>query len=218
MRSQIIAVGDTGGNATRIVLLPGAYHALQEFVDAGFDQALRDRNLAAELILVAPELAHLNDHSWLAQLHDQVIAPARARGGELWLGGVSLGGFMALRFAAEGTPALDGLCLLAPYLGSRIVATEIAARGALSSWTPPAELSDTDDERRVWRYVQSLSTLPAAPLVFLGLGSEDRFADTQRLLAAALPPRCTRVIAGGHDWPVWRTLWDSFLDRLALRS
>jgi hypothetical protein len=218
MRSEIIAVGAAGASITRIVLLPGAYHALQEFIGAGFDQALRDRNLSAELILAAPELAHLNDRSWLAQLHEQVIAPARARGdGELWLGGISLGGFMALRFAAEGTHALDGLCLLAPYLGSRIVAAEIAARGKLSAWTPLAALADDDDDRRIWRYVQGLPTMPAAPRVYLGLGSEDRFADTQRLLAGALPPRCTRVIPGGHDWPVWRALWDSFLDRMALR-
>jgi hypothetical protein len=219
MRSQIIAMGTASGNITRIVLLPGAYHALQEFIDAGFDQALRDRNFAAELILAAPEPAHLNDRRWLGELHEQVIAPARARGaGELWLGGISLGGFMALRFAAEGTPALDGLCLLAPYLGSRIVAAEIAARGKLAAWTAPAALADDDDERRVWRYVRGLATMPAAPRVYLGLGSADRFADTQRLLAGALPPRCTRVIAGGHDWPVWRALWDSFLDRLALRA
>jgi hypothetical protein len=219
MRSQIISVGASGGNTTRIVLLPGAYHGLQEFIDAGFDQALRDRKLAAELILAAPELAHLNDRSWLTQLQHEIIAPARARGeGELWLGGISLGGFMALRFAAEGTQAPDGLCLLAPYLGSRMVAAEVAPDGQLSGWTPPSALADDDDDRQVWRYVQGLPRMPAAPRVYLGLGREDRFADTQRLLASALPPRCTRTIPGGHDWPVWRALWNSFLDRLALSA
>jgi hypothetical protein len=214
MRSQIIHAGPAGGLTARIVLLPGAYHALDQFVGAGFDRALRERGLAAELIVAAPELAHLNDRGWLTQLQREVIAPARERGaGALWLGGISLGAFMALRFAAEGAEALDGLCLLAPYLGSRIVAAEIAAQGTLASWRAE-RLSDDDDERRIWRFIQGLGTA-VAPRVFLGFGSEDRFADTQRLLASALPADSTRVIPGGHDWPVWRRLWDQFLDLLS---
>jgi pimeloyl-ACP methyl ester carboxylesterase len=218
MRTQIIRCGPTAGQLTRIVLLPGAYHELGEFVDAGFDRAVRERGLAAELILAAPELAHLNDRGWLARLQAEVIAPAGERGsGDLWLGGVSLGGFMALRFAAACEHALDGLCLLAPYPGSRIVAAEVAAHASLSSWQPGA-LADDDDDRCLWRLVQRLPTMLAAPRVFIGFGSEDRFADTQRLLAGALPAASTRVIPGGHDWPVWRALWDQFLDLLGERS
>lgn len=214
MRTQIIRCGPNGVQLTRIVLLPGAYHAVGDFVHAGFDQAVRERGVAAELILAAPELAHLNDRGWLARLAAEVIAPARARGrGDLWLGGVSLGGFMALRFAAEYEQALDGLCLLAPYLGSRIVAAEVAAHEHISSWQPGA-LADDDDDRRIWRLVQRLPTMTAAPRVFLGFGSEDRFAGTQRLLARALPAASIRVIPGGHDWPVWRALWDQFLELL----
>jgi hypothetical protein len=223
MRSEIITAGIAardGARTIRVVLLPGAYHALEEFRGAGFDQALRDRALSLELILAAPELAHLSDRRWLRELQNEIISPARERGGELWLGGISLGGFMALRFAAEadgeGAAALDGLCLLAPYLGSRIVAAEVAAQG-LALWRAGA-LSDDDDERRVWRFVQRLPTMPHAPSVFLGLGSEDRFADTQRLLAAALPAGSTLTLAGGHDWPVWRALWDRFLDRFDSNS
>jgi pimeloyl-ACP methyl ester carboxylesterase len=219
MRTRIIQCGAAsaaaGEAATRIVLLPGAYHGLEDFARAGFDQALRERELAAELILAAPELAHLGDRSWLARLQAEVIAPARERGGALWLGGVSLGGFMALRFAAEGEGRLDGLCLLAPYLGSRIVAAEIAAHEGLASWQP-APLAVDDDERRVWRFVRELSTA-GAPSVFLGFGSEDRFADTQQLLARALPASSTRIIPGGHDWPVWQRLWHNFLDQLGER-
>jgi len=215
MQTRTLATGPTGAHSTRIVLLPGAYHGVDEFIAAGFDQALRARRPDLELILAAPELTHLNDPSWLAQLHAEVIAPARARGGELWLGGISLGGFMALRFAAEGTQPLDGLCLLAPYLGSRIVAAEIAAHADLASWTPPAELADDDDDRRIWRFVRGLPRMARAPRIFLGYGRDDRFADTQQRLAAALPAASTHVIAGGHDWPVWRALWDSFLEQLA---
>ena len=215
MRTQRLALGAAGAPATRIVLLPGAYHALEEFIAAGFDQALRERELAVELILAAPELAHLNDRGWLSQLRAEVIAPARAQAdGQQWLGGISLGGYMALRYAAEGSDQLDGLCLLAPYLGSRIIAAEISAHANLASWQAPA-LADDDDDRRIWRFVQGLPAQRSAPRIFLGYGREDRFADTQRLLSAALPATCSCVIPGGHDWPVWRALWDRFLDTLA---
>jgi pimeloyl-ACP methyl ester carboxylesterase len=216
MRTQVIHCGPAGAHATRVVLLPGAYHQPADFVGAGFDQAVRDRGLAVQLTLVAPELAHLGDRDWLARLQAEVIAPAREHGdGALWLGGISLGGFMALRFAAEGPDGIDGLCLLAPYLGSRIVAAEVTAHGDLAGWQPAA-LAEDDDDRRVWRFVQRLGSA-SAPRVFLGYGSEDRFADTQRLLAGALPAHSTRVVPGRHDWPVWRALWDNFLDQLGSR-
>jgi pimeloyl-ACP methyl ester carboxylesterase len=213
MRTQVIRCGPLTADAACLVMLPGAYHALSDFVEAGFEQGLRERGLAAELILAAPELSHLGDRSWLAQLRAEVIAPARERTrGALWLGGISLGGFMALRFAAEADDGIDGLCLLAPYLGSRIVAAEVASHASLAAWQPTA-LAEDDDDRRIWRFVQRLGAAHR-PRVFLGFGREDRFADTQRLLAGALPADSTRVIPGGHDWPVWRALWDNFLDQL----
>jgi pimeloyl-ACP methyl ester carboxylesterase len=128
MRTQVIRCGPLGADATCLVMLPGAYHALSDFVEAGFEQGLRERGLAAELILAAPELSHLGDRSWIAQLRAEVIAPARERArGALWLGGISLGGFMALRFAAEADDGIDGLCLLAPYPCR--LATHRAGRG-----------------------------------------------------------------------------------------
>jgi len=199
-----------------VLLLPGAYQSLEDFTRNGFEQALQVRAaagaLSAELILAAPDPAHLTDRAWLSQLHDEIAAPERARSRSLWLGGISLGAFRALRFAAEYPHLVDGLCLLAPYLGSRIVAAEVGGKEQLQDWQP-GELSDEDDERRVWRYVRDLR--PPRPQVFLGLGTADRFADTQQLLARSLPEASCVRLPGGHDWPVWCRLWDNFLDRLA---
>jgi pimeloyl-ACP methyl ester carboxylesterase len=209
MQVQRIPARSGGAPAGCIVLLPGAHQQPGDFERGGFDAALHERRLPWDLVLVAPQLAHLTDRSWLARLQQEVIASARERGHTLWLGGISLGAFMALRFAAEHPGEIDGLCLLAPYLGSRIVAAEIARCDSLQSWQPGVP-ADDDDERQIWRYVRGLR--PPPPRLFLGLGSSDRFADTQRLLARALPPECSLQIDGGHDWPVWRQLWDNFLD------
>jgi pimeloyl-ACP methyl ester carboxylesterase len=159
--------------------------------------------------------SHLNDRSWMSRLRDEVVLPVCAAGRPFWLGGISLGAFMALRFAAAQPQTIGGLCLIAPYLGSRIVAADIARHADLRDWTP-GELPEEDDERIVWRYVRDLETSPSE--LFLGLGRKDRFADTQRLLARSLPPACCLMLEGGHEWPVWRRLWDNFLERYLIRG
>ena len=127
---------------------------------------------------------------------------------------------MALRFAAQYPAEVDGLCLLAPYLGSRIIAaeiaTELAAHADMANWQSGC-LDEDDDERRIWHYVTRLGASMAPTRVFLGFGAADRFADTQQVLDRALPSErtTTRVIEGGHDWPIWRQLWDLFLERCA---
>jgi len=196
----------TGGS---IVLLPGVGQRLEDFVRHGFDAALHERRLPLDLLLASPALAHLTDRDWLPRLRAE-LAALRAGGRPLWLGGISLGAYMALRYAAEFPDAFDGLCLLAPYLGSRIIAAEVARARPLHAWRAGA-LTAEDDERRIWRYVLGLRA--PAPRVFIGLGAQDRFADTQRLLLRALPHAGVVQLEGGHDWPVWRQLWENFLDR-----
>jgi pimeloyl-ACP methyl ester carboxylesterase len=52
------------------------------------------------LTVQTQRIAHLTGRNWLLRLYDEVVRPARAAGHRLWLGGISLGAFMALRFAA----------------------------------------------------------------------------------------------------------------------
>ena len=155
MRTQRIATRPGTAAAGCIVLLPGVQQQFEDFTRNRFDAALHERPLAHDLMLVAPELAHLTDRDWLQCLHEQVVQPLRAAGESIWLGGISLGAFMALRFAGRYPAAIDGLCLIAPYLGSRIVAAEIARAAPLQSWQPGV-LADDDDERQIWRYLLAL--------------------------------------------------------------
>lgn len=199
--------------ARRVVLLPGAYQEPEDFVAAGFAESVRARGLDLDLDFVAAEMQHLLDRRILTQLEQELIAPARAAGcRELWLGGASLGGFIALAYAERRGATLDGLCLLAPYLGNRMVTGEIAAAGGIDSWRPAAPI-EQDEERRIWVFIQRLRTSPLG--IFVGYGGSDRFAHGQALLAGALPPQAVDCVPGGHDWPTWLRLWERFLDRLA---
>jgi alpha-beta hydrolase superfamily lysophospholipase len=194
--------------ATRIALLPAAYTAPEDFVREGFVERLRARGLGIDLVLASLEFGHVTDRSVLDAVERELVAPARAAGAALWLGGISLGGYVALACAERLRGELAGLCLFAPYLGSYIVTSEVE-RAGLSGWQP-GTLGEEDDERRIWRFIQSLraGSLP----VHLGLGRDDRFGERHRLLAEALRPEDVDVVPGGHDWPTWRQLWENFLD------
>jgi pimeloyl-ACP methyl ester carboxylesterase len=192
-----------------MVWLPGAYHGAQDFLTAGFAEAVRRRRLDLDLTFVDLELQHVTDRSALQRLRSDIVLPARAAGVSIWLGGISLGGLFALDYAASYPDELDGLCLLAPYLGNRILTAEIMQAPGLAAWQP-GELAETDEERRIWRYIKTRRA-DSRPL-YLGFGQADRFSTAHELLATALPADSVDVIAGGHEWSTWARLWENFLD------
>jgi pimeloyl-ACP methyl ester carboxylesterase len=194
---------------TRIVWLPGAYDSAQSFRTAGFTGAVARRGLMLDLVYVDLDLEHLGDRQALRRLRSEVVLPAREAGITCWLAGISLGGMLALDYAATYPEDLFGLCLLAPYLGNRMLTAEIRAAPGLAAWEP-GKLAETDEERRIWRHIKTRPS-NSGP-IYMGFGRSDRFAETHRLLAASLPEDCVDVIEGGHDWPTWTTLWENFLD------
>ena len=207
----ILEPAQTGAIApTRVLLLPAAYTTPDDLLREGFVKAARDRLLPVDLVFVELKLQHLTDRTILRRLRHEVVLPARALGcRSIWLGGISLGGFVALAYAERYPQEIDGLCLLAPYLGNHIVTGEIERANGVHEWTP-GELADDDDERKIWRFIKQHRARPS-PL-HLGFGRDDRFADSHRMMASALAPESVDVVPGGHEWPVWRQLWENFLD------
>ena len=209
MRRSLIAAGHPSAAATRMLWLPGAYNIPEDFVQAGFGAAVARRGLPLDLEFIDLELRYLGDEAPLRELRDDVVGPLHAAGIAVWLCGISLGGLLALHFAASYPVPMAGLCLLAPYLGNRMLIGEIARAPGLDLWQP-GTLGDGDAERRVWRYMQQRDA--DAPPLYLGFGREDRFAPALQLLAGHLPPESVDVIDGGHDWPTWTRLWENFLE------
>ena len=189
--------------------LPGAYHQAQQFVETGFAAAVLDREMPLDLVFVDLQLQHLGDRTVLARLREELVLPARKAGIAPWLGGISLGGLFALHYAHAYPGDLAGICLLAPYLGNRMLTTEIAKASGLVAWEP-GTLAETDDERQIWRYIKSRTA--HSPPMYLGFGRQDRFSSAHHLLADSLPAGAVDVIEGGHDWPTWSRLWENFLD------
>ena len=191
-----------------MIWLPGAYHKAADFLSARFAEAVQERGAALDLQFVDLEFDHLGDRNSLRRLGAEIIVPARAAGVSTWLGGISLGGMLALQYALTYPGEIDGLCLLAPYLGNRMLTGQIAAQG-LSRWEP-GQLAPDDEEHRIWSHLKTRG--PEAMPLYLGFGREDRFAPAHALMAGALPAESVDCIDGDHGWETWRRLWENFLD------
>jgi pimeloyl-ACP methyl ester carboxylesterase len=199
----------------RVLLLPPAYAQPEDFLREGFADAVRAHGLDLDLVLVELRLQSVTDRSVLAQLHQLIVAARTAGCLSVWLGGISLGAYIALACAERHWREVDGLCLFAPYLGSHIVTQEIERAGGVGGWQP-GELREEDEERRIWRFIKTCARGPLP--IHLGLGRDDRFGARHRTLAAALAADSVDIVPGGHEWPVWRTLWERFLDARIARS
>ena len=199
----------TGRGRSALVMLPGAHMPAHEFVQAGFMQSLVDQDLPLDLMVVDIDLVQTHPEDAQNRVREQVLMPARARYERLFVGGISLGGQAALLHAAQGAVHIDGLCLLAPYPGSRLAMNAIDRAGGLDSWQATAlELSDPDYQ--IWQW---LKQRPQTASFFMGYGREDRFFDGMQRQAAQWPLASIDVIPGAHDWPTWKTLWALFLNR-----
>ena len=148
----------------RIVLVPGAFDTAAGFWQAGFEAAVRARGLELEVVIAELEFASLTDRSMIDRLHNGPLRAARAARAagcrSVWLGGVSLGAYMALACAGRFPDDLDGLCLIAPYLGTRIVMRSIERSGGLGAWNAAAVAGD-DEDVAIWRFISAAADWPA---------------------------------------------------------
>jgi pimeloyl-ACP methyl ester carboxylesterase len=213
---MIETIADVAGDPRErvlLVLLPPAFGTAQDFVDHGFVTAVRERNLKVDVIAAGAIADYYLDQTVVARLHADVIAPARARGyRRVWLGGISIGGFGSLLTLQAHTAEIEGLLLLAPYLGSRPAVNDVLRAGSFAQWQPQRAAPD-DHEQQLLAWLRGVLAAPAlSPPIYTGYGTQDRFAPSIELLANALP--CGRVVRlpGEHDWATWIVLWHALLD------
>lgn len=201
-------LSQTDGAETLLVLLPGAYMTPEHYAEHFFP-AIARKGLALDLLAVDLGLDAIAGGEAIPAILEQIVRPARRRYRRVWLGGISLGGLLALNLVADHAGEIDGLCLIAPYPGSRLTTNAIAQADGLAAWQPTAE-ELRDPEFRVYRW---LKAPPADLPVFVGHGRDDRFAAGMQAIADCFPAGARQLVAGDHDWPAWRDLWEHFLDR-----
>lgn len=193
-----------------LVFLPGARDTPGDIVRQGFADTLHRRGLAVDVVVPDLHVAYYTAGQFDTRLVADIIEPARARGyRQVWLAGISLGGFGALMTARLRPEHVQGLVVLAPFIASPDVIDEVRRAGGIAHWEEPVH--PRDFQRALVRWLKGYAEPGVArPPLYLGYGRDDDFARSLELLAAVLPHERVRVAPGAHDWVAWRQLWAEF--------
>lgn len=209
-----------------VVFLPGLGDEPRQFVTHGFFGTLERSGARAEKVAVDAHLGYYRDKTLVDRIHRDVVLPAEQRGyRRVWLVGTSLGGLGALAYAAAHPNRVAGVVLIAPFLARDGWVEKIQRSGGLEAWRArtsrpsagagqPAPWRGAEERffRFVWRWAAEPRRPDGSPVpLYLGIGTEDRFASAQSLLAETLPSTHRVIVDGGHEWPVWAALWDKLV-------
>jgi pimeloyl-ACP methyl ester carboxylesterase len=204
---QMLPAPQAAANHPLVIVLPGRGDDLKDLADSGIATAIQRSWPQADVMLAGVTQGYYTDGRVAPLLHDQVIAPARARGyQEIWLSGASMGGMGALLYEQRYPRDVTGLVLFAPYLGDPALIAQIAAAGGPAHWDagpPPAKVDNSNYQHELWRVVKAWQAPEEARRIWLSGGDSDRFVQSTRMLAALLPPDHYVEEKGGHDWPIW---------------
>ncbi|HSM10628.1 MAG TPA: alpha/beta hydrolase-fold protein [Lysobacter sp.] len=190
-----------------VVVLPGRADDLDMLQRGGIAEAVHQHWPDADVLLAELTMPYYLQGTAPQRLHDEVIAPARRRGyREVWLSGASMGGMGSVMYDRSYPGEVDGIILLAPYLGDRPILREIAEAGGVERWDPgpPQAIGQDNWQHEMWRHLQTWADSPDRTRnVWLAYGERDRLRSAMPLLVPLLPPEQVLVRPGGHAWRVW---------------
>ena len=218
MRLQVGHIHDVapGVEDERILLLmlPGAKNTPQQLVEFGFIRALRERNLPVDVLALDAHVDLYLERADIEQVLQHALEEAHQYGyRRIWLLGISLGGSGAMICATQHRAQIEGIFLLAPFLGTRGLIAEVEAAGGLHDWQA-GEVASRDHERRLLEQIRCITQDESrVPPVYLGYGSEDRYRGASIMLSECLESHYVTAIPGGHDWETWLSLWNRLLDK-----
>ena len=202
-----------------IIFLPGFGDGPEHFREHHFVEHAQTANPRFKAVAANAHFAYYRDFSVVERIHDDLVRPALQANQKLkiWLVGISMGGLGAAVYAMEHPELVEGVVLLAPYLGDREVTSEIQAAGGIREWAPPPdwqklEPGETRTTYRLWVWFKGLLiTGDRSPKLFVGYGDRDR--RSVEMVAAVLPPRQKKVLPGGHKWRVWKPLFAELIQQ-----
>jgi len=203
-----------GKSKSLFVLLPGRNSAPDAFEKEGFIQAVREKDVAVDVVAVNAHIGYYMERSITVRLKEDIIKPAKSKGyKQIWLVGISMGGLGALLYEKQFAHDISGIIIVAPYLGEEKIVDEVRKAGGIWKWAPDY-IAEGDWQSKLWlwlkHYEQHKNNFPP---IYLGYGEDDRFVFADTMLASILPPERVIVIKGSHDWQTWRRLWDVLLVR-----
>lgn len=200
-----------------VIFLPGRGEGAETYRKKGFIEKMRSTGWNADALLLDAHLGYYASRTLTERFETEVLPIIQTRRyQQVWIVGISLGGLGGLLIDRYFPETIDGLILLAPFLGDKnSLLTALEAQG-LSGWTPPTSVEADDFELSLWIHLKgALQTGAFQNKVWLGFGTEDRYHRWHSLLANALPSEnVVRDDGGAHNWESWSILWDDLLKKI----
>jgi pimeloyl-ACP methyl ester carboxylesterase len=211
---SIAVPGSNPGHDTVVIMLPGRGDRAATFISNGFQNA--GENYGFDTIAADAHFGYFRKRNLVERLHADIVLPAREAGyKKIWLLGISAGGFGSILYASQHPDEIDGVILLAPFLGERQAIDELVAGGGLANWSADgSELKDY--EIAIWSWFSKVTSEANRKPLILGYGEEDRLSGAYGVLLDALDSSSVYTREGGHNWTTWKPLWESISADLAL--
>lgn len=204
-----------------VIVLPGLGEDMADLERSGIAAAIHRGMPDADIKLTLASVRYYLDGGMPRRVHEQVVVPARQRYAEIWLAGASMGGGGVTAYEREYPGEMNGLILLAPFMGPDHLVEEIRAAGGLSKWDPGPQPAVVDsfeiNAREQWRTVQSWNKEPLRNRnVWLTCGTADeQMSPAAELIAQVLPKDHYFKTNGIHDWVAWTGPVTTIFTRIA---
>jgi len=216
---RTVSYPGTSPARTLVVLLPGRYDSPEDFGRERFPELAAQAGARVDMVAVDAHLGYYYKRTIVDRLREDVIGPARKRYDHIWLAGISLGGTGSLLYSSQHPEDVDGIVILAPYLGEDNVVAEVRTAGGLRGWKAPERLAPDDYQRRLWSWLGRYANGSRGQIpLYLGYGRSDSFAPANAMLGEVLPSERVFTAPGGHEWRAWRDLWEQFVKTGALNG
>lgn len=207
---------DASEHPNLLILLRGIGASNRIFEEEGIIAEIRRRNLPFDIVAPDAHFGYYKSRSIDERLHEDIIAPARARGyRQVWLAGFSMGGMGGLFHLKYYPRDLDGILLTSPFLGWGDLAEEVRAAGGVQSWQA-VTASEDQWERFLWSWIKEYGAAPGGyPPIYLGYGEDDILTGGgPALLATVLPAERVFSQPGNHTIATFKSLFLRHLDTL----
>lgn len=218
---ETVKVPGTEAGGALVVVLPGFIFDAHDLRDEGVADAIHRGWPGADVVLVSATFPYYRSGQLVPQLHQHVIAPARAQGyREIWLAGGSMGGMGVLLYEWTHPGELTGIVLMSPFLGADDLLDDIRETG-LSQWQPEAlapQMDGDNYQQHVWNMIKGWRQRPElARRAWLVCGTEDPLFEGVQLLAPEIPRGQYMASPGGHNWKYWIPAAEDTFRRIANR-
>jgi pimeloyl-ACP methyl ester carboxylesterase len=204
------------------ILLPGRRDRAADFARHGFIVMAQRRVPDLDCVAVDATIGYYLDGSVADRIQREIVIPARAHQyREIWLVGVSMGGLGAFFHQRAFPDEIDGLILLAPFVGDdRKLFADIDAAGGAALWASaqPAgnvERNSATFQRDLWLFLGGLPFQPGSRRqIWVAYGDRDRLLPGIERFSTVIPPGRMFRLPGGHTWGVWKTGFNEILERI----